>query len=721
MNKATGFATFEPADHLKLQQLRLREWIGESEAESDPQDSTVNGKVLSATRNLPSKWKMTGDLKLHQWQQSACEAWFANDHQGTIKVVTGAGKTVVAMAIIERLQRSDPELRVVIVVPTIVLMNQWCQSIQELSNLPNSAVGRLGDGHSDTFNSTTRILVAVLASAQTKLPSLVSPELSKHLLLVGDECHNIGAQKAKRVLDTARKYSLGLSATPERSDEITTNEVAETNTPAGQGLSPIVYEMSFAQAIDLDVLPPFRVEHFGLPLTESEGKKYLNLTNSINEAQRELRNASTKARNKGADNNFFAWAQRESNRDSTIAPIAARYVSDTNKRKQLLYKATSRTEATVSLVRDALATREDARVIIFHESISEVTKLFTRLESERLPAVMEHSELPKELRNKSLGLFRDGIANIVVSAKSLIEGFNVPESDFGIIAASSSSPRQRIQSIGRVLRRHRDTTGEEKESRIIILYVRDTNDENIYETKDWDEAIGSDRNTYYTWDPPDKPIKQDEPPRAAIPTEDDIDSNNLQFGDEWPGRYAGEEFSCDSLGNVVSDNQFANNPQEIPDRVHQLKGTWGRFKVTPRKQVVLVNIPKGDRKWVTQFAGHLTEPFDFTSPTAPVSSSTDDLQPGDRYDGPLEPAQALKFQKRQNGVIARPRKGGLDFANSEQAAQLVTVLREINRTRNQIGKFFVNELGHAFWREQGKAFFISDNAGNLFGDKDTQS
>ena len=257
-------------------------------------------------------------------------------------------------------------------------------------------------------------------------------------------------------------------------------------------------------------------------------------------------------------------------------------------------------------MRGTLETSSGARVILFHESIAEVVRLFELLESEAMPAVMEHSQLPAELRDTSLELFRSGAAQVVVSARSLIEGFNVPEADLGIIVASSSSPRQRIQSIGRVLRRHRGSQGDEKTSRICVLYIRDTVDETVYERQDWNKLIGLDRNRYFTWDPPGEAVELDAPPRAAIPAERDIDITVLAFGDEWPGRYDGEEFSSDALGNVSSlDGRIALNSQDVPERIRNLKGRPGRFKVTPLQQVILVRTQGEGRAWITQFGGRL--------------------------------------------------------------------------------------------------------------------
>ena len=255
-----------------------------------------------------------------------------------------------------------------------------------------------------------------------------------------------------------------------------------------------------------------------------------------------------------------------------------------------------------------------------------------------------------------------------------------------------------------------------KTSRVCVLYVRDTVDEAIYEREDWNKLIGLDRNRYFTWDPPAEAVELGAPPRAAIPTEGDIDTAALALGDEWPGRYDGEEFSSDSLGNVSSlDGRIAVNPQDVPETVIKLKGQPGRFKVTPQQQLVLVLMPGQDGGWIVRFGGPLAEPFSFVATQASARVDASGLYPGDLYDGPLEPAQELRFRRRRAGVVAmRRRRGGEVFASGNQAETLVDVLRRLNRTHGPISKFFVNELGHAFWREKGTARFIIAEAGNLF-------
>jgi hypothetical protein len=307
---------------------------------------------------------------------------------------------------------------------------------------------------------------------------------------------------------------------------------------------------------------------------------------------------------------------------------------------------------------------------------------------------------------------------VIVSARSLIEGFDVPEADLGIVVASSASPRQRIQSIGRVLRKYRDAGGEQKSSRVCVLYIRDTVDEAIYEREDWDRLIGLDRNRYFAWDPPDLPNEQQGSPRIAIPGEEEIDLATLKPGDRYPGRYQGAEYSVDAHGNVLdSDRHVALNPQGIPDAVIALRGQPGRFRVTPRRRVVLVRVPEteteteAEAEWTTRFATVLKSPFAFaeTSVDSPSPGELDvsTLAPGDTYPGPLAPAEEFRFRQRRGGTIARKVRGGELSARGPDAERLTDVLRAFSRTTAPVSRFFVNELGHAFWREHGTARFLA--------------
>ena len=235
-------------ERLQLQQLKLMEW-----AESRSILAEVNTEAAEKpdpSEVLPNVWQLTQGLDLSPWQEDARDIWFDSGRRGTIKVVTGAGKTIVAMSIAEKLQTEDKDLRVVIVVPTIVLMSQWYEEFKSHSNLPESMIQRVGGGYSGEFDTNCRILICVLASARRVLPSLVERTgVGEHLLMIADECHRAGAPEQSAVLQTKRAYSLGLSATPERDDDQEgVSSGGYNESLQGEALGAIVYEMTFSDA-----------------------------------------------------------------------------------------------------------------------------------------------------------------------------------------------------------------------------------------------------------------------------------------------------------------------------------------------------------------------------------------------------------------------------------------------------------------------------------------
>jgi superfamily II DNA or RNA helicase len=102
-------------------------------------------------------------------------------------------------------------------------------------------------------------------------------------------------------------------------------------------------------------------------------------------------------------------------------------------------------------VKLALAHR-DQRIIIFHERVESANRIVNLLIAGGQNAVAYHSHLSESHRRDNLRLFRRGTISVLVTCRALDEGANVPESNIAIVARSTSSTRQRIQRLGRVLR-----------------------------------------------------------------------------------------------------------------------------------------------------------------------------------------------------------------------------------------------------------------------------
>lgn len=645
---------------------------------------------------LPEKWEMLKKIKLRSWQKEVVDIWFKKK-KGTIKVVTGAGKTILALAIIEKLQKQEKDLHVAIVVPTVVLLNQWYEEIKEKSNLPEDAIGFLGSGYEDNFNENQkRIIICVLKSAAKKLPNIVEEKLGSKLLLVVDECHRAGAAEMRKVFKVNRKYELGLSATPEREDSEEEKKGIVFNgsyndSLLGREIGPLIYEMSLKQAFDMGILPGFELRHYGLPLTMKERSKYDSISHSIKELNSKLKEQG-RGKKINSDSDLWSWCQGLSKQEGRLGDLARLFVRKTRERKYLLYNAKARSDAVVDILKGELKNNPNSRAILFHERIEEVMNLHNRLLKKSISVVAENSQLSDILRETSIDLFRRGIAKVIVSARSLIEGFNVPSADIGIIVASSTSVRQRIQTLGRVLRKTQ-VGGKEKKAVVYVLYMDNTTDEYIYEKTDWNKIIGAERNRYFFWDLQSDPEELKGPPRNPPILEEDIEEDILEEGEIYPGEYEGIEYSCDSRGNVFDAiNRPAINPQGIPEKIFMIRKEYGRLKVTPQKKYVLL-LKKISGNWQTCYVTKLVNDFNFER----VDS------PGEVFYFKKRRGRYLITKKHSHGELyARIGEKAEDKTKGKNALKIIDKIQEMQGRGIQINKFIINKDGQAKYLEKGE-------------------
>jgi superfamily II DNA or RNA helicase len=584
---------FTDEDRVRLQQLltlramaerRSREAASEGSAAPDESEPANHPAA-----EIPARWRLVpNDITLHDWQRECLPLWLSKG-RGTVKVATGGGKTLFALAAAQELQNErEFDLRLVVVVPTIPLMFQWYDEIRE-GNLPASAIGLMGGGQELPPLYELRILICVLNSARERLPELVKKAgWSDRILLVVDECHRSAAEQARRIYDTNPKYTLGLSATPEQeleADVVPTDE-AYAQSVVGQALGPIICEFTLKQSLEAGLLTPFEVWHVGLPLTSTEAAEHARMSREIADLKKPLQAGHRQSRSK---QHFLAWCQTQMSRGGRQAADATRFIGLSNGRKRLLYRAKARTDAALSLLSDSCSDL-DGRAIVFHESIEEIESLFLEALEVGLPVVLEHSQLPDSLRADNIEAFRRGVARAIISAKSLVEGFNVPSADLGIIAASNSSPRQRIQSLGRMLRRKKSGRG----ARVIVLYIRDTQDEAIYEKADWKLVVGAERNRYFRWRPPAEGEpwaaglqEVAEEPRPYRPPSFEIDASELSLGDPYSAQASGLELKVDQAGNLrTEDGLLVQAPRELVEAIVS-RNPYRRARRTPAGHLIV--------------------------------------------------------------------------------------------------------------------------------------
>jgi hypothetical protein len=485
--------------------------------------------------------------------------------------------------------------------------------------------------------------------------------------------------------------------------------IAFDETVLGRELGPVIFELSYADAIDLGVLPPFRIIHYGLTLLAPEKANYERISREITTLRQDLERPGRRGLG------LIRWCR---SRAAANNPSAARLLALTAQRKRLLFRMAERTRATVKIMNDAFTENPTSRAILFHESIEQVMALFVALRAEGFPVIAEHSEFPDLMRAESLRLFRQGAAKIIVSARSLIEGFNVPSADLGIVVAASSSVRQRVQTLGRLLRKSRAHDGSEKHAALYVLYAADTVDELIYEKANWEQIVGAERNSYFLW--PDiehtTPVQAAGPPRRPVVGELFVDVTSLLPGDTYPGDTdEGFDYTRDSQGTIRTGNGLLTEPHaELTTLLKGSRKAAGRFRITPVNHYVL-ELEKTDDNWRGVYLGTLTSPVREIQPEenqAPRQNWT----PGEVYPLSLVSGKNFSVLQRDPRLIALKERGQVRFVvRAEMVSdpgkrralmQVQAFLSRAYQKGHRISKITVTKEGHVVYVFDNQAIFV---------------
>ena len=344
---------------------------------------------------------------LRPYQAAAVAAWERAGRRGIIALPTGAGKTRAAVAAIAR-----TGFRTLCLVPTRVLLSQWVRTLGEAGLGP---IGEYGDGR----RIEQPVTVATFASALRNVETLGN----RFDLLVVDEVHHFGSGAGDEALEMCTAAArLGLSATlPE--DEI---RRARLDTLVG----PEVYRASVEELAGR-YLAAFQLVTISVGLTLSERRTY--------DAEMSVFRPMCRA--------FFQAAPGASWSDF----VAAAGRSDAGRRA---ISAWRRSRAVVRFSRekrravgDLLLRHRDARILVFAAD-NETAYAVAR---EHLVQPITCDIGPAE-RARALHRFSQGELRILVSARVLNEGLDVPAADIAILVGGSQGSREYIQRVGRVLR-----------------------------------------------------------------------------------------------------------------------------------------------------------------------------------------------------------------------------------------------------------------------------
>jgi superfamily II DNA or RNA helicase len=419
------------------------------------------------------EYRVPDDTRLYPWQKDCLSRWFENNGRGVAAVATGAGKTRLALEAVRVLSKQSDcgELRVKIVVPKQFLARQWRADIMRTLNTPRSDIA-LFDGLIKE-NTNRPFVIYVINTARQKISRHILHVMlhGNRVLLICDECHHFTSDENSRVFDFYPQipadafnhyYAMGLSATPKEDTD------GKAALPA---IGEIIYRYNLRQASKNNITADYSVFNIRTEFLPEESDEYGDISQRILYTRIRLESMLTKAFHFGRDEgSFLQEILRLSKEKSDVGKLAQALLMLYYQRKALLHMAKMRIACAVDLARRLLP---QERVIFFCERIITADHLFGELSS-MFPGRIGryHSKMSQQAKQAALEAYRHGEYAALVCCRALDEGLNVPETDAGVLLSSEGEERQRIQRIGRIVRR----TDEGSSKKLYYLYIDSTVD-----------------------------------------------------------------------------------------------------------------------------------------------------------------------------------------------------------------------------------------------------
>ena len=361
---------------------------------------------------LPEQFSFSKNFTLYKFQNEAVESWLNNSKKGIILLPTGAGKTIISLEIISILR-----IKTLIVVPTLVLLEQWKNNLIFHLGLQASDIGEFGGGKQEVKDIT----IITYDSAHLYVKRL----RCNFGLLILDEAHHLAGTSYEIIADGyIAPYRLALTATIDQQELSYENLVTK-------GFDKVVYTLKPNQLQELEVLTNYSIETIKVKLENQE-----EYDRQIGILQNYLKRFSYNPALPPFKQLIFRI-----NKDKDAQQALSAYQNA----KNLSFSADTKLIELERLLRQ----HRDDKVLIFSDIVSFCEKI---AKSFFIPCITHRTI--KEERQWILEYYkRSKNAKLVVS-KILDEGIDIPDAKIGIIVVGSGKSRQFIQRLGRIVRQY---------------------------------------------------------------------------------------------------------------------------------------------------------------------------------------------------------------------------------------------------------------------------
>lgn len=379
-------------------------------------------------------------------QEESMKKWLQNKGKGTLECCTGFGKSRITINIIKKLLGKYPNMRIIIIVPTELLKNQWLE-------------------HVDNYQLQFNVEVQIINSA--------AKNGGVYDLLVIDEIHTSAANSLIAVFKSIKyKLILGLTATFERLDERHKLleqycPIIDTVTLQEAQLNGWVSQYNeYLVLIDVDDIDLYKqynkefTEHF----------EFFNY--DFGKAMSMVGPNGLKHRLAYRDELCNGDESKKKDMLKAITYHATGFMRAIQSRKKFVYEHPEK----LRLAEEIIKYRSDKKIVTFcantkvAESFS-VGKVYTGKES-------------KKKNRISIEEFTKQPSGVLHTCKLMEAGADIPGLSVGIMLGVNSSEIKSQQCRGRVVRKEGNKTAE-----FFTLVINDT-----IESKWWENSHKKDTN-----------------------------------------------------------------------------------------------------------------------------------------------------------------------------------------------------------------------------------
>ena len=386
-----------------------------------------------------------------QYQKDAYDNWVNNDYHGIFAMATGTGKTITSLNCVLNEYQKNGQYNVLVLVPTLVLVEQWESEIKKFSFNQYILVSGSTNWKEklSLYKANYRLRkknenIIIIATYQSfindKFLKLFC-SFQENFTIIADEAHNIGALSIREAFSRLNcKKRIALSATPKRIYDIDGTLELEK---FFKDKEPYCYTYSLEKAIDNDFLTSYYYYPMIVHLESDEMEEYIRISKRLLM--------------------FFDFDKGTFKSSEEVEKLLLQ-------RKRIIHKAINKLDVFGTIIKKINDSRKLKYCFTFapegdyvgdnsFEEYNNIIDRFILKTNEVCPNIRVNSYTSRDSssdRKDKLRGFADGKIDILFTMKAIDEGVDIPRAEIGIFTSSTGNPRQFIQRRGRLLRKHKD-------------------------------------------------------------------------------------------------------------------------------------------------------------------------------------------------------------------------------------------------------------------------